>query len=97
MPEQQQQQESEQHAAESQAFLVGDNATPVQIHQLVVRCAGHPAKLAHLLRGASASVTKLLIGEGQRLFGNQVVQEALKILARENSGHHDDAGGGSSG
>ena len=96
MPEFDHQPESQ--STEAEAARVTTDPTPAQIHKLVVRTAGHPARLAHLLRKASPSLRKALIGEAQRLFGNQFVQAALKIEARHGHGHdHDEpvVGGGS--
>jgi hypothetical protein len=94
MPEFDQQAESQHQAVEAK---VSGTPTPAEIHQLVVRTGGHPAKLAHLLRkvSSSAEVRKLVLGEAQRLFGNQFVQEALKLEARQTAhGHEGVTGGG---
>ena len=84
MPEFEQQPDHQQSA---EATRVSADPTPAEIHQLVVRTAGHPAKLAHLLRKVSASVRKALLGEAQRLFGNQFVQEVLRIEAKHGHPH----------
>lgn len=49
-----------------------------QAHQLVVRCAGDPTKLSHLLQTLSPALRSAVLAEAHRLYGNQFVQRAMQ-------------------